>query len=312
MGRTYNHEFLLRMAQADAYCADYVHEKYKRAQHEADVSTALRFSSYGDASKRTYTAPTQFAISMCEMLRNDNVNITSDSIAEAIIAEHTTHPRSFHEPRLEKAMVRGIKLERFKFETSITNGTRSALTRAAPFGILHDLKDVMEGAVMSAMLTERSWSSINSSISIALMMHYAIYRKRSLSLINEWVTRHHPFHAVFEKPWHGPVNERPVDARKMCIQMNVVCAVNHLLTNERSMMGILSSALRFGGEVSTVASIAWGIAAHRYGDEKLPEFFDRDFCQSDTRRLLNLGSDLTNVNHNLRTFNLKRKNTQTR
>lgn len=306
MSKRYNEQFLFRMAQADAYAADYTRERYDQQQHKTDMAAALAFNGYGNYSSRSYTDVTESMVSMCELLKEDNIHITNDRCIAAIIKEHASNARYGHEEEYVRVLERGTTVDKFKFQATNLKSTMTAIKRAAAFGVMSDPSKVIEATVTSSLLTEQSWSSINAAISVALMMHFSIYQC-SFMTMHDWIVKRHPAHKVFADPWHGPVNDRPIDHRKMNKQMNVACVVSHLVTRQRTLMGILSDAIMFGGETRTVAALSWAIASHRYKDEKLPEFFDRDFIRSDRDRLVQLGKDLMYINHPLRKFNLKGK-----
>jgi ADP-ribosylglycohydrolase len=76
-------------------------------------------------------------------------------------------------------------------------------------------------------------------------------------------------------------------------------AVHTLLTSQASLLEILTQTLMWGGDTDSVASIAWGIASARYGNEILPEFFERDLEVGrpyGVSYLKSLGTQLMSIN----------------
>ena len=94
--------------------------------------------------------------------------------------------------------------------------------------------------------------------------------------MGEWCSKHSDIFDYFKRPWEGPVQEKSKDGRCLGVGMNTAHAVFTLLTEEKSMMSMMSRLLRWGGDTDSVAAVTWGIAGCRHQNEELPHFLLRD------------------------------------
>ena len=148
--------------------------------------------------------------------------------------------------------------------------------RSVPLGILHDPKEIVKVAGIQASVTHATYGGVNSSATVALMSHYALYDRRSFSSMLGWGGLYCPAFEHFREPWVGPVQDKSKDGKGLGVGLNTARAVHTLLVEETSLMGIIKRVIDWGGDTDSVASIAWGIASARYQDKVLPEFLERD------------------------------------
>ena len=288
-----NDNMLLRIAQGDAYgmAREYVKTK-DFPEHVAEVMKFERYlqhPSYHKLPPGTYTDDTQMSIAVSETLLyakeyelnpNGDRNWDDDLDPETFVARfHIAFKRDQRDgySRHFQAILEEAKdpthLRQLITPNSNKNG---AAMRSVPIGVIKDPKEVIRVAGLQAATTHATWGGINSSISVALMSHFALYDRRDFNCMHKWCSSWSQAHELFSEPWVGPVQENSRDKRGLGVGMNTAWAVQHLLTTETSLMGILKRAIELGGDTDSVCAIAWGIASCRYQDEVLPEFLERD------------------------------------
>lgn len=236
-----------------------------------------------------YTAITQTISAIAEALIDEPRNQLSEhSFAKAFVRQYKKDPRPGYnkifseevlEPssRHENSVVGGHQLLQFCRRGSDKNG---AAMRAIPIGIFARICDVLEVTRLQAAITHNTPGGIFAAQIIALLSHYALYETAPFTEIPEYLTRLFgayrikPLFPLFS-PWAGPVGTLHATDQNLGIQTaHAVCT---LLTTQNTLLDIMRQALLWGADTDSVATIAWGIASARYHNEKLPDFFQRDF-----------------------------------
>lgn len=293
-----NDNMLLRIAQGDAYgmAREYVKTK-DFPEHVAEVMKFERYMqhpSYHKLPPGTYTDDTQMSLAVSHALLNyatlRDAKKKSPHIAEIVPDAAVTHEsfaghffRAFKlDPRDGYSRQFQAILEESKDSTHMrslitpNSSKNGAAMRSVPLGVLPDPKEVIRLTSIQASVTHATWGGINSAISVALMSHFALYDRRDFGSMHKWCTNWSDAHGLFSEPWEGPVQENSKDGKNLGVGMNTAWAVQTLLQEETSLMGILKRCIAWGGDTDSVAAIAWGIASCRYQDEVLPEFLERD------------------------------------
>lgn len=303
-----NGKFLFYTAMADAYGMGAEYLKLDRPEDAQALSEVLKFERYVPHPRygthapgaAKYTDDTEMSIANTHVLLEKKPAYTKLDFAKAYVKEfeyggrRKGYSRGF-QSILETTQT-GEELLRVIDPNSEKNG---AAMRAVPFGVLPHIDQVLDAATVSASVTHDTAVGHFSARAIALAARFAFREKSNLIWVIAYLTAHLPkedrdlFH-VFQEPWDGsPV----VGNEKMGpVGLTTVSAVLHLVTTQKSLMGILRTACEWGGDVDSVASIAWGIASARFQDEELPEFLTRDLEYGSPRtgreRLCALGSRL--------------------
>lgn len=146
-----------------------------------------------------------------------------------------------------------------------------AMMRASVFGVLRDVEYVKFFAQTQASITHNTPEGIFSAKAIALASHFALWTNRPLSTVREFIADHLPesrlpfVEYIFREDW-----KRPVNGTYAPIAIETTHAALHLLTHETQMMEMIKQTLRWGGDVDSVAAVAWSIASARYRDQFIP------------------------------------------
>lgn len=274
---------LLRIAQGDAFaCAvEYV----KRKEHPELFETVEKFNAYHQHPTHLklrpgmYSDDTQMSISVAEALIDAQEgcvlfpeSLTHEGFVRRWFDTFKRDPRDGYS-RGFQALLEGCKTwEELRLRLRPNSSKNGAAMRSVPIGVIRSASDVVTVAGLQASTTHATYGGINSSVTVALMSHFALYDRREFNCMLQWGL---PYCAAFEhfrELWVGPVT----DSGSLGVGMNTAHAVHTLLTTETSLMGIMRKVIEWGGDTDSVASIAWGIASARCQEELLPEFLERD------------------------------------
>ena len=275
-----NPDMLLRIAQADAFCA--ATEYVKRSEHVDLFEAVQRYDLYQQHPTHKklrpgmYTDDTQMSISVAETLLDNPTALTYENFAEHFFAAFKRDPRDGYSRGFQKILEEAKSPEHMRMlivPDSIKNG---ACMRAVPIGVISDPKRVVEVSTMQATVTHATWGGCNSAAAVSLMSHFSLYDSREFSEMYGWCCQLLPAFELFREPWVGGAGLRGTDPRGLGIGMSTAHAVHTLLTQENSLMKILKRVVEWGGDTDSVGAVAWGIASARYKSEQLPEFLEQD------------------------------------
>lgn len=280
-----NNRILLYIGIADA-CA--MATEFLRFPHDASTrQRVLAFTGYVAHPTHTdhragfYTDDAEMSCANAHVLIETR-HTTAEPIhfADAYVAEfarggcRTGYSRGFQ--TILERVGSGAELLSVLKPVSDKNG---AAMRAVPFGVLPDPVQAMDLADRQARITHDTPEGRFSARAVALMAYYALQVPRPLSELPAYCLQHLPvedvkrFGNVFRQRWSGvPVRSHP----KNPVSLTTVHAVVDLVAHQPSLIGILTQAIRWGGDTDSVAAIAWGIASCHHQSEKLPIFLERD------------------------------------
>lgn len=279
-----NPDILLHIAMADAYAA--ATEYLKFPEHDALRDEALKFERYLQhpthlkLSPGFYTDDTEMSAANARVLIAKDPPYSRLDFADAYVEEFAFGGRRDGYSRGFQAVLEragsGTELLAAVDGRSDKNG---AAMRAAVFGVLPTVQDVLNAATVQARVTHDTPEGRFGARAVALMSRYALYGDAPLSLIANHCLAHLPeedverFGHVFREQWDGG----PVRAtERASVGVTTVHAAVHLVMNEPSLMAMLETAIRWGGDTDSVAAVAWGIASARFRDESLPAFLERE------------------------------------
>lgn len=299
--RNANPKMLLRIAQADAYAMacefvddhDHIAECLKFERY-------MRHPTHPDFVQGMYTDDTQMSIAVAETLIKHGTNAGHAEFSDAFFGCFKRDPRAGYSKKFQTILNSATSPDHMRQMLSTTSTNNGAAMRSVPLGIIDDPKKLIDVCSTQAATTHATWGGINSSISIALMSHFALYDRRDFSSMHRWCCGWSQAHNYFREPWRGRVCEDSIDGRGLGMGMNTAWAVQTLLTTETSLMAILRRCIEWGGDTDSVAAIAWGIASSRYSNEIIPSFFDDDLenmhkSPYDKTFLNDLGERLMNI-----------------
>ncbi len=277
-----NDKMLLYIAMADAYgmAAEYLKLPRERSVKER----CLTFEAYVRHPRHqehagAYTDDTEMSIANANVLLEHEPPFSQIQFADAYVKEFAFGGRRKGYSRGFQALLEEVTsgqelLHRLRPDSD-KNG---AAMRSATLGVVEDIPLMLETATLQAAITHDTPVGRFSARAVALMSHYALFDDRPLEDIREYCMAELPqvdrdFLYVFHQPWLG----KPVTGGKLGpVGLTTVQAVAHLVSHEGSLMDMLKRAIEWGGDVDSVAAIAWGIASARHQDEPLPEFFHKD------------------------------------
>ncbi len=302
-----NPKFLFFTAMADAYGMGAEYLKLDRQKDMETLEQVLKFERYvahprwdSAPGATKYTDDTEMSVANTNVLLSDKKTYTKLDFANAYVAEFAYGGRRQGYSRGFQAILEKVTSGEELLKTVEPNSEKNgAAMRAVPFGVLKNVRDVMESAAVSASVTHDTAIGRFGARAVALAGHFAFYEAAPLFEVRPYVMDHlpkedHTYQNVVLSIWDGsPV----VGNDKMgSVGLTTVNAVLTLVTTQLSLMEMLKLACAWGGDVDSVASIAWGIASARLQNEQLPEFLERDLeygsPKTGQQRLCELGSKL--------------------
>lgn len=299
-------ELLVRIAMADAYGMGV---EYLKLDREADARAreeVLKFERY--VQHPHYGPPAGFYTDDTEMsVANTHVLLTTPSpytkldFAQAYVDEFAYGGARKGYSQAFQVILERVRTGEELLQVLVPNSNKNgAAMRSVPFGVLPTVDDVLDAATVSATVTHDTDVGRFGARAVALASHFSLYESDSpLHKLRAYLEEFLPdednqyIESVLRNPWDGtPV----VGSPQMPVGLTTVRAVLTLVTQGASLMQMLETACRWGGDVDSVAAIAWGIAAARHQTEILPEFFEASLEQGSSKtgptRLHSLGTQL--------------------
>lgn len=278
-----NNNFLLRIAQADAYAiaVEYV----KPEEHVELVEDMLKFEkfhkhpSYDKLSPGEYTDDCQMSLANVELLvKNAHrlSSLSSDEFRDEYFSVFKRDPRDGYSRGFQRLLDECESKEEFAARLVPNSTKNGAAMRAVPFGALKDLSLGLQLAKTQAEATHRSNLGVASAEAVTIMSHYAFHGEGTFQEMKGWCEKQHPIFKMMKKDWVGRVKETSSCPTSMLgsVSLNTVWAVYTLLQRETSLMSMLKSAIEWGGDTDSVCAIAWGIASTRLQNEEIPTFLE--------------------------------------
>lgn len=282
-------DFLLRLAQGDAFAA--ATEYIKHPRDDAVLEQALKMDCYvkhptHHLAAGKYTDDTQMSIAVSEALLSGSP-LTRHLFAQHFVSAFCRDPRDGYSRGfqyiLETAKNAHSPFHEFMKLVTPESTKNGACMRSVPLGTICDIHEMLDTAKIQASVTHNTPEGIWSSQAVSLMSHYMFFELGdSLNLI-KFLKSHLPASVstinLMPTPqikcnttewnsylvsglWSGRVTGRiaPLEGYHG-IALSTVKAVLTLLTEKRSMIDIMRQVISWGGDTDSVASIAWGIAA---------------------------------------------------
>lgn len=295
-------DILLYIAMADAYAmgAEYI----KLPEHQEVQDQLLKFETYVNNPHHPvgiglYTDDTEMSIANSLVLIK-NKGVMHLDFADAYVEEFNFGGRRLGYSKGLQAILESVSSGRELRQKLVPNSDKNgAAMRAIPFGYSSDLKYALEATAMSASITHHTTIGMFSARAMTLASHFSVWTNDPFDRLREYVldnlerTDLRYFYPVVTETWDG---SRVVGTDKWSVGLTTVNAVLTLVTQEKSLMGLLKKTIEWGGDTDSVAALAWGIAAPRFQGEKLPEFLERDLERGNFKtgpdRLREIGKQL--------------------
>jgi ADP-ribosyl-[dinitrogen reductase] hydrolase len=308
MGRI--QDMLIGIAIGDAYGAAY--EFYPGGREK--IAQDLDFSKYSKHFKHKehfegmYTDDTQMSIAIAELILSGKA-FNQINLADYFVECFKRDP------------IKGYAGKFQKFLESISSGTdflekiipkserNGAIMRSVPIGLFDDEKIVIEYAIQNALTTHNTPGGIASSVGGALLsqFYYHDLEEKNHQSLYEYIlpkikdldsatfdylkiiqSMDTPNYTLF----FGEGRENKGVACDGRMTLGAVC---YLLSQYGdNPADLLKQATLLGGDTDSVAAVALGISAAKFGLDSLPEFLVRDLTNRQYGRdyLLELGKKL--------------------
>lgn len=274
----FNTDMLVYIGIGDAYClgAEYL----KMPDSQDHINEMLKFDKYYQHPKHqqipgVYSDDCEMSCAIANVLINHDYPFTKEQFADAWVAEFIRGGKRRGYSRAFQGVMdeceTGSDLLEKVIPTSEKNG---ACMRAVPLGVISDIHDMLNTAVLQASITHNTDPAIFSAKAVALMSRFSLYSNDPFSRMGEFCIEfleqdeRDKYSHVFKTPWQ----ERVIGTDNCPVSIATVHAVYHLLTNCNSLMEIMKNIIELGGDTDSVAAIAWGIASARYKYENIPGF----------------------------------------
>lgn len=301
-----NDRILLYTGMADSFLKAVEYAKYRTEAGRKLRDAALRCDRYlahptHDMELEEYTDDTEMCSGNAHVLIDYDAPFLPIQFANAYVHEFNRGGRrnGYSRPlqKILEECLCGDDLMRRVGGDSVANG---AMMRAMVFGVMSNVRDMFEAVDMQARITHDTPEGRFSALLVAIMSRYALYHDLPLSDLPAYCDSLLPreyrnqFGHVLCRRWNSAVTKR----RHESVAITTANAVMELLVHGKSLMDMLRTTIRWGGDTDSVGAITWGIASARFQDEQLPEFLERDLEGGDPRTgatyLRNLGTALMN------------------
>jgi ADP-ribosylglycohydrolase len=275
-----NPKLLTYIAMGDAYGMAVEYIKFPRDLHILEECREFtRYSSHPVHKTKPggYTDDTEMSAANTHVLLGDTFSTLA--FADAYVREFQRGGKRDGYSRGFQAILQRINSGKELLDTVVPDSDKNgAAMRSVPFGVLSDIDFMFALATVQARITHNTAVGRFSARAVALMSHFALYEDKPFSEMRDYCIHNLPeedeeFLYVFEKDWDGsPVK----GSDNVPVGLTTVHAVATLCATKTSLKDILLTAIEWGGDVDSVAAIAWGIASTRYQNEQIPEFLERD------------------------------------
>lgn len=273
---------LVRIAMADAYGMG---AEYLKPEDAPVLQEVLKFERYVRHPRHSsgagkYTDDTEMSIANARVLLDHKPPYSRLDFANMYVNEFAYGGRRKGYSQGFQAVLERVRSgEELLATVKADSEKNGAAMRAVPFGVIPEISLALDATTVSAEVTHATNVGRFSARAITTAAHFAMHSDRPLSEIRSYVHlyAYEPdklaFADALRRPWAGdPV----VGGHFGPVGITTVMAVLTLVESETSLIGILRKACEWGGDVDSVAAIAWGIASPRYPRERLPDFFERD------------------------------------
>ncbi|MBB1367555.1 ADP-ribosylglycohydrolase family protein [Pseudoalteromonas sp. SR44-5] len=256
---------LVEIAIADAYGAgfEFVDQEIISAENNLETFRAHQLSNIAGC----YTDDTQMSLALSELMLND-VDWTEAHIAEAFFQCYIRDPVHGYAKRLQTAFSEARNADHFARLVKTDSFGNGAMMRAVPIGFFKDEDVVIRNATIQARVTHDHQIAVDAAVCIALAPHAGLYSKATLKTLPEYLaSRGYKFNAN----WQGRVR---------AVSEDTLAAVMSNLMQHFSYEALIKSAVDFGGDTDSVASICCGIASCYDGvDKTLPNKLVTNFSK---------------------------------
>lgn len=248
---------LVEIAIGDAYGAGFEFAKPLRLlELTNDLSTYYKHNLPGHLPAGSYTDDTQMSIAIAEHIISDS-SWTKEALAERFVTTFKRDPRNGYS-RGFQTVLETVQSGAELLATLKPNSNRcGAAMRSCPIGIFPHAFDVMRRARIQACITHNNPEGIESSIAIALSVHYFLYNKGNKSDLIRYLMSEEPTAYLFKnKADLWPIKMRVTSDAIPCVK----AAISAVLRND-TLSACLMECIDYAGDVDSIAAMALGIGS---------------------------------------------------
>lgn len=239
---------LIEAAIGDAYGAGFEFENTHIIAQQNTLTYYKAHPLYTEIKGR-YTDDTQMSLAISELLVAKTV-WTPENIAQKFVEVYKRDKRRGYSKgflELLDSIDTGADLCKKIRAASERNG---AAMRSFSLGIINDTQELLEKTKIQAQITHNTPIAIGSAQAVALVSHYFLYDLGEKKDLSAYLEAH--IEGNWTEKWQNEVSMYAKDA---------VLAALTVLKDHNTLSEILKSAVNFGGDVDTVATIALACAA---------------------------------------------------
>lgn len=277
---------LVELAIGDAYGAGFEYTDAKVVRRENTLAGYFQHPRHLSIAPGCYTDDTQMTLAVAEALLSGQP-WTPQLLADHFVRAFKRDPREGYAGRFYDFLCEIRDGEEFLAKIIPHSDKSGAAMRAAPLGVLPELREVVERTTLQARLTHDTADGINAAVAAALAVHYCLYHLGPCRALGQFIEAHVP--GEWNAEWKGKVGAQG--------WMSTRAALTALMRNH-SLSDLLRDCIAFTGDVDTVATIALAAAScSTEYQQDLPEHlvrqlengpFGRDYLADLDRRLMAL------------------------
>lgn len=274
----FNTDMLLFICMGDAYAlgAEYL----KMPENQDHINEMLNIDKYYQHPKHlqtpgTYSDDGEMSAAIANVLINHDHPFTKEQFADAFVAEFLRGGKRRGYSRAFQSVMDECETGNDLLEKVVpTSEKNGACMRAVPLGVISDINQMLDTAILQASITHNTKPAIFSAKAIALMSRFSLYSNDPFSKMRDFCVEflspeeRADYSYVFNTCYSG----RVIGTDDVPVSIATVHAVHHLLTSCDNLMDIMKAIIEMGGDTDSVAAITWGIASARYKYENIPSF----------------------------------------
>jgi ADP-ribosylglycohydrolase len=234
------------MAIGDAYGAGF---EYRGNKYVAEHNDLSRYHPHGlgDLEPGCYTDDTQMSIALSELMLS-NEAWTIDNIAKRFFTTYDRDPRKGYSKRIQSQLDYG-SVDGLLF--GMKGGGNGGAMRAGVLGLYPELLVTRTYALLQATITHDTRAAVSSAAAAAVAVHYLVHGEATRW--NVGMLTQMDVGGDFECPW-------PETWRVGSHPSQAVRAAFTAIQKGNTLSEVLRTAIAFGGDTDTVATIAMALA----------------------------------------------------
>jgi ADP-ribosyl-[dinitrogen reductase] hydrolase len=293
---------LLGIAFGDACGAGFENKK------RADTAKKFQLEHYTrkkDYKKGKYTDDTQMSIAVAELLLSGK-EFNTLNLADSFVEVYRRNPHSGYGSSVKQGLKHAKNGKDLLNNIPGDSQGNGACMRASPIGILPNLKEVINYAIINAKITHNVPSAVASSVAIATAAHYFYYNLGEPIKVFDYVINAckeidnesiEYFKKIKDMKTFNPellFGRDKIDFGVPVNGMRTAGAVLYLISRINDPTQILKEAILLGGDTDSTASLSLGIIAINQGIKNMPTFLFNDLENKGYGRdyLIELGEKL--------------------